>query len=264
MRNPKYQRLCNLIESKGSALVAFSGGIDSTLLAKAASDTLGDKAVAVTTDSSTLPRRELKNAKRTAREIGIKHIIVKHDELNNKEVRKNSLDRCYHCKLESISALKKISKELGFNSILFGVNRDDLQDHRPGHRALGEGGMCTPLLDTGLTKDEVRELARELKLSNYNKPSMACLSSRIPYGEEITGEKLRMVEEAEEVVMDSGIEQARVRHYNELARIEVLPDEFPAILKNRGHIVNSLKRLGFKYITLDLQGYRTGSMNPLE
>lgn len=262
MWNPKYQRLCNLIESKGSALVAFSGGVDSTLLAKAASDTLGDRAIAVTIDSATLPRRELKNAKRTAREIGIKHIIVKHDELNNKEFRKNSSDRCYHCKLESISVLKKISKELGFNSILFGVNRDDLQDHRPGHRALSEGGMCTPLLDLAITKDEVRELAMELKLSNYNKPSMACLSSRIPYGEEITPKKLRMVEEAEEAVMDSGIEQARVRHYNELARIEVLPDEFFLILKNKGHIVNSLKRLGFKYITLDLQGYRTGSMNP--
>lgn len=262
MWNPKYQRLCNLIESKGSALVAFSGGVDSTLLAKAASDTLGDRAIAVTIDSATLPRRELKNAKRTAREIGIKHIIVKHDELNNKEFRKNSSDRCYHCKLESISVLKKISKELGFNSILFGVNRDDLQDHRPGHRALSEGGMCTPLLDLAITKDEVRELAMELKLSNYNKPSMACLSSRIPYGEEITRGKLRMVEEAEEAVMDSGIEQARVRHYNELARIEVLPDEFLFIMKNKGHIVNSLKRLGFKYITLDLQGYRTGSMNP--
>ena len=262
MWNPKYQRLCKLIESKGSALVAFSGGIDSTLLAKAASDSLGDKAAAVTIDSSTLPRRELKNAKRTAREIGIKHLVVRHDELNNKEFRKNSPDRCYHCKLESISVLKKISKELGFNSILFGVNYDDLNDHRPGHKALGEGGICTPLLDTGLTKDDVRALARELRLSNYNKPSMACLSSRIPYGEEITGEKLRMVEEAEEVVMDSGIGRARVRHYNELARIEVPPKEFPVILKDKDRIVNSLKRLGFKYITLDLQGYRSGSMNP--
>ena len=262
MRNPKYQRLCNLIESKGSALVAFSGGIDSTLLAKAASDALGDKAVAVTIDSSTLPRRELENAKRTAREIGIKHIILKHDELNNKEFRKNSPDRCYYCKLESISVLKKISNEFEFNSILFGVNRDDLGDHRPGHRALGEGGICTPLLDLAITKDEVRELARELKLSNYNKPPMACLSSRIPYGEEITPEKLRTVEEAEGFIMGFGIGQARVRHYNELARIEVLPKEFSNILKNKDHIVNSLKRLGFQYITLDLQGYMTGSMNP--
>ena len=262
MWNPKYRRLCKLIESKGSALVAFSGGIDSTLLAKAASDALGDKAAAVTIDSSTLPRRELKDARRTAREIGIKHIIVKHDELNNKEFRKNSPDRCYHCKSESISVLKKISKEFGFNSILFGVNHDDLRDHRPGHRALVEGGMCTPLLNTGLTKDEVRELARELRLPNCDKPPMACLSSRIPYGEEITGEKLSVVEKAEEVVMDSGIGQARVRHYNELARIEVLPDKFPIILKNKDHIVNSLKRLGFQYITLDLQGYKTGSMNP--
>ncbi|MBU4202068.1 MAG: ATP-dependent sacrificial sulfur transferase LarE, partial [Candidatus Altiarchaeota archaeon] len=205
--HPKYQRLCKLIESKGSALVAFSGGIDSTLLAKAASDALGDKAAAVTIDSSTLPRRELKDAKRTAREIGIKHIIVKHDELNNKDFRKNSQDRCYYCKYESILVLKKISKELGFNSILFGVNRDDLQDYRPGHRALSEGGTCTPLLDLAITKDEVRELARELRLPNCDKPQMACLSSRIPYGEEITQEKLRMVEEAEEFVMDSGIEQ---------------------------------------------------------
>ncbi len=264
MWNPKYQRLCNLIESGGSALVAFSGGIDSTLLAKAASDALGDNAIAVTIDSSTLPRRELENAKAIANEIGIRHLVVGHDELNNKEFRKNSPDRCYYCKLESISVLKKISKEFGFNSILFGVNRDDLGDHRPGHRALSEGGICTPLLDTGLTKDEVRELARELKLSNYNKPQMACLSSRIPYGEEITPEKLRIVEKAEGLLMDSGIGQARVRHYNELARIEVPPNEFSSILKNKDRIVNSLKRLGFKYITLDLQGYRSGSMNPLE
>jgi len=243
-------------------LVAFSGGIDSSLLAKVASDTLGDKAVAVTTDSSTLPQRELKNAKLIAREIGIKHIIVKHDELNNEDFRKNSSDRCYHCKLESISVLKKISKEIGFNSILFGVNHDDLADHRPGHRALSEQAACTPLLDVGFTKDEVRELAKKLRLSNYDKPSMACLASRIPYGEEVTKEKLKMVEEAEGFIMDFGIEQVRVRHYNELARIEVPPEEFPSILKNKDHIVNGLKRLGFQYITLDLQGYRTGSMNP--
>jgi len=243
-------------------LVAFSGGVDSSLLTKVASDTLGDRAIAVTIDSSTLPQRELKNAKKIAREIGIRHFIVKHNELNNKRFRENSLERCYYCKLESISVLKKISKKLGFNSILFGVNYDDLQDHRPGNRALSMDDICIPLLDVGLTKDEVRDLAKRLRLSNYAKPSMACLASRIPYGEEVTEEKLKMIEEAEEFIMDFGIKQVRVRHYNELARIEVLLDEFPPILKNKDQIVNRLKEIGFKYIALDLQGYRTGSMNP--
>ncbi len=256
----KYEKLCSIIKSKKTVLVAFSGGVDSSLLAAISKKILGRNAIAVTINSPMLPSSELKDAKRIALEIGIRHIIAE-DGIGGKEIEENPADRCYYCKKGEISILKNIAVKNKIESILAGTNADDLGDYRPGNRAFIEDRISLPLADAGITKPEVREIARKIGLSNSEKPSMACLASRIPYGEDISEKKLRMVETAEEFIKKLNINRVRVRHYKEIARIEVHGDDFSRILKNKRKIVSKLKSLGFKYITLDLDGYRSGSMN---
>ncbi len=258
----KYKKVCEIIKSKKKVLIAFSGGVDSSLLAVVSKRILGRNAIAVTINSPTLPPSELKDAKKIAKEIGIKHIIVE-DGIGGEEIVKNSADRCYYCKKNEILILMEIARKNRIESILAGTNADDFRDYRPGNRAFIEEGILLPLVEIGIRKEEVRKLAKTIGLSNSEKPSMACLASRIPYGEEITEEGLKMIEKAEDFIMKFGVQQVRVRHYKEIARIEVPEKDFSKILRNRVKMRNKLKSLGFKYITLDMEGYRSGSMNEI-
>jgi uncharacterized protein len=257
----KLERLRQKIAERGNLLIAFSGGVDSSLLTRVAYDVLSEKALAVTLDSETLPRSELEHARKIAKTIGVKHIIVPSSELRNEEFVKNPPNRCYYCKKGSAKILKHIASYNGINSIADGVNRSDLDEHRPGIKACDEEGVWHPLAEVGITKSEVRILAKEIGLSNWNKPSMACLSSRIPYGERITGEKLKMIEDAEEVLKSLGFSQIRVRKHGDIARIELLEDEMKKLFGLKEKVIKELRRIGFKYITLDLEGYRSGSMD---
>ncbi len=257
----KYAKLKELILAQGSVVVAFSGGVDSSVLAKVAYDVLGDKAVAVTLDSETLPRRELSLARELAKKIGIRHVVLSHSELRNKDFAANPADRCFHCKRELSSALASYAREHGFAAVLEGTNASELLGHRPGARALREAGVLSPLAEASFTKEEVRELAGMLGLPNAGKPSSACLSSRIPYGEKITKRKLRKVELAEDYLRGLGVSQVRVRAHKGVARIEVEPKDFSVILKNREKVAKALREFGFTHVALDVLGYRTGSMN---
>lgn len=259
----KLERLSQRIAEKGNLLIAFSGGVDSSLLTKVAYDVLGEKALAVTLDSETLPRSELEHAKKIAKTIGVKHIIVPFSELRNEDFVKNPLNRCYYCKKESAKILKQIALYNGIrmHSIADGVNLSDLDENRPGIKACDEEGIWHPLAEVGITKSEVRILAKEVGLSTWNKPSMACLSSRIPYGERITGEKLKMIEDAEEILKSLGFSQIRVRKHGDIARIELLEEEMKKLLELKEKVIKELKEIGFDYITVDLEGYRSGSID---
>jgi len=259
----KYRALRGIIEGLGSALVAFSGGVDSTLLAKVAADCLGDRAVAVTAVSPTYPVAELTEARRLAEEIGIRQILIRSEELEIPGFTQNTPDRCYLCKAELIEKMWQIARQEGMDHILLGMNFDDRGDFRPGTRAAREKGVRMPLEEAGLTKEEVRRLARSLGLSNWDKPSFACLSSRFPYGEEITAEKLARVEQAEDLLRSLGFRQFRVRHHQNIARLELEPSDLARFAQEelRSQVTRRLKELGFAYVTLDLEGYRTGSLN---
>jgi len=252
------------LEPLGSVLIAYSGGADSTFLLKIALEVLGRENVfAVTADSPTFPQLELENAKGIAGALGAKHMVVKTAELSNPDFFHNPKDRCYFCKIELFSKFQKIRKELGLNYCLEGSNYDDISDYRPGSRAAEELNIRSPLKETKLTKRQVRNLSRKAGLLTWNKPASACLASRIPYGQEITREKLSQIYRAEKFLADSGIRQMRVRHHGNIARIEV--DEAGMALFGddnfREKAVKLFKFLGFTYTSLDLQGYRTGSMN---
>ena len=257
----KLGKLREVIRGKDSLVIAFSGGVDSSLIAKVAYDELGEKAIAVTIDSDTFSKRELEAAKEVAKEIGINHKVMELSELDNADFVKNPVDRCYYCKIEEMNAMKEVANQYGFKHIAFGVNISDFGEHRPGIKALNEGNFFQPLVEADIGKDRIAAIAKDVGLSNYNMPSTTCLASRVPYGQPITSKKLEQVEEAEALFYSLGFSQSRVRNYGDTARIEVYADEIEDIVKNRETIVSKLKGLGFSYVTLDLEGYRSGSMN---
>ena len=259
----KYELLKSALLSYGSIVVAFSGGVDSTFLLKVAHDHLGDRAVAVTAAPVFVPRREQNEALSFCSEQKIRQIIIPAEQLNIDSIRHNPPDRCYHCKREIFGKILEVAAQNGISTVAEGSNMDDTGDYRPGMRAIHELGVVSPLLEAGLTKAEIRLLSQELGLPTWNKPSFACLASRFVYGEAITDKRLSMVDQAEQTLLDLGFRQFRVRIHGDLARIEILPEEFAQIMKaeTRDRITRNLKEYGFSYVTLDLTGYRTGSMN---
>lgn len=262
----KEKTLEEILKAIGSAVVAFSGGLDSTYLAYMANKVLGEKAVAVSATSPTYPAFELEEARRAAREIGIDHRIVESDELRIPGFSDNPPDRCYYCKLELFGKLRNLADSLGLEAVLDGSNTDDTKDHRPGRRAGRELGVRSPLMEAGLSKEDIRILSRKAGLSTSEKQPFACLASRFPYFTKITPEKLRTVERAEALLRELGFTQYRVRHHGDVARIELRRDEMAKALAPEvaGRIVQALKAIGFLYVALDLEGYRTGSMNVKE
>ncbi len=255
------QRIMNALIEKDSVLIAYSGGVDSSVLAALAYRALGDNAIAVTADSSTLAPDELDCAKKVAEEIGIRHIVVSYDELDEPEFVKNPVERCYYCKKGLIRELKKLAVQHGMNTIMEGTNISDLLNHRPGYRAVIEEGVYNPFIEFNVTKEEIREMARELNLSVADKPSMACLSSRFPYGQTITREALKRVGDAEAYLRSTGFKIVRVRDHGGIARIELMPYDMTRFLAMRESVASEFKRLGFSYVTLDIMGFRSGSMD---
>jgi uncharacterized protein len=257
----KLKQLQQLLRDLKSCVIAYSGGVDSTFLIKIAYDVLGTNALAVTATSSTYPHRELKDAERIAYTIGIPHVIIKSEELDIDEFSGNPPTRCYFCKKELFRKIQQIAQERHLNAVLDGSNADDITDYRPGAKARDELGVRSPLKEVGLNKQEIRDLSRSFHLETSDKPAFACLASRFPYGVKITKERLKQVESAEDYLFSLGIRQCRVRYHDHIARIEVGLDEYPVVLSNAQKIIKRFKTLGFTYITLDLEGYRTGSLN---
>jgi uncharacterized protein len=257
----KVAQLNTLLDELGSVVVAYSGGIDSTLLLKVAHDRLGERALAITAVSASLPAAERREAEAIAREIGARHVLLESHETDSLEYLANTPDRCYFCKQEVYTDLVAYARSHGFAHVVDGTNLDDAGDHRPGRQAAREHGVRSPLKESGFTKDDIRRLARQLGLPNWDKPSAACLSSRIPYGVTITLEQLSQVERAEAALHALGLRQVRVRHHGSVARIEVEESDFPIVIAHREAIQDTFKSLGFTYITLDLAGFRSGSMN---
>lgn len=259
----KYDRLCGCLRGYGSVAVAYSGGVDSTFLLKAAHDVLGENAVSVTVRSNLIPERELAEAKEFCRKEGIRHVIHAVDELAIAGFAENPPDRCYLCKKSIYQGIAAIAAECGMRVVAEGSNLDDVSDYRPGMRAIAELSVSSPLRKAGMTKADIRALSRMLKLPTWEKPSFACLASRFVYGERITEEKLHMVERAEELLLSLGFRQMRVRVHGTMARLELLPEDIPRLMEAglRTRVAGELKQYGFSYVALDLAGYRMGSMN---
>ncbi len=259
----KERRLFDRLATLDSVIVAFSGGVDSAYLAWAATSILGPRALCVTADSPSYPDHHRQLALRIAREFHLHHELVTTAELERAEYRANPVDRCYFCKHELFTTLTKIARARGFTSIADGSNADDRSDYRPGRKAAREFGVLSPLDEAGLLKHEIRELSRRAGLPTWDEPASACLSSRIPYNSEVTTEKLRMIERAEAVLRELGFRVCRVRHHETLARIEIGRDELPRALEPelRARIVSELQAIGYRHVTIDLQGYRIGSLN---
>ena len=257
----KLTRLRTLLRETGGIAVAFSSGVDSTFLLKVAHEELGEKAIAVTARSHSFPKREQDEAAAFCAREGIRQVVVESEELAIPGFRQNPTNRCYLCKKELFTKILEIAQAEGLSAVAEGSNMDDLGDYRPGLQAVRELGIRSPLREVGLTKDEIRALSRRMGLPTWNKPSFACLASRFPYGEEITVERLQRVERAEQFLMDLGFGQVRVRSHGDLARIELCAADISKAVEQREKIHAALKEFGFAYVALDLQGYRTGSMN---
>lgn len=259
----KDARLRQSLAGFGSVLVAFSGGTDSAYLAWVSTDVLGQRALCVTADSPSYPSRHRELALRLAREFSLRHEFIVTGEMDRPEYRANEPDRCYHCKQELFTRLGALARERGIAVVADGANADDRGDYRPGRQAAREHGVCSPLDEAGLTKAEIRQLSRHAGLPTWDVPASACLSSRIPYHSEVTPEKLAAIEQAEGALLDLGFRLCRVRHHGEVARVELGPDEMARALEPgvRDALVNGVKAAGFRYVALDLQGYRTGSLN---
>jgi uncharacterized protein len=259
----KESELRDRLRSSGRLLVAFSGGVDSSYLAFAAHAALGERALAVTALSPSYPAHHREAAERVVAEFGIPHRFVETDEMASADYRANRPDRCYHCKSELFRVMGELREQLGFAAVAYGVNTDDTGDFRPGHRAAAERGVLSPFLDADLSKREIRELSRLAGLPTADLPASACLSSRLPYGTEVTPERLRQVERGEDALRELGFRQVRLRHHGDVARVEIDAAEMPRALDPAmaTRISAAIKPLGFRWVALDLEGYRTGSLN---
>ena len=259
----KLESLKSILSGMGSLLIAYSGGVDSTFLLKVASSVLGDKVMAVTASSETYPSRELEEAKGNAKMLGVKHVIINTNELDDENFAGNPPERCYYCKKELFSKLVELAKQYGLNYVADGSNYDDLNDFRPGTRAASQFGIRSPLKEAMLTKEEIRALSKRMNLPTWNKPPQPCLSTRFPYGTKITREKLSRVERAEEFLAGFGVKQLRVRVHGDIARIEVPRGDMHIFFDEdiAKEIVDKFKALGYAYVTMDIEGYRMGSMN---
>jgi pyridinium-3,5-biscarboxylic acid mononucleotide sulfurtransferase len=260
----KSAKLKEILEQMESVAVAFSGGVDSTLLLRVARETLGERVLAVTADSETTPRHEMEEARRLASEFNVKHLVIQSDELKNAEYVRNTPEKCYLCKKSRFAAIAAIAKSFGLAWVADGSNVDDQGDFRPGMKAVLELGVRSPLLEAGFSKADIRALSKSLGLSTWDKPPYACLATRIPYGSPITAEKLRQIDAGEDYIRAMSISrQVRVRHYGDTARIELAPEDITRLLEieMRRRVTAFFKNLGFKFVTLDLEGYRMGSLN---
>jgi len=263
MMNGTLNKLKEILKGCGSAVVAFSGGLDSTFLASVAQEVLGNKALAVTSLSPSLPSRDRRDAEEAVKAFGLKHRFIETHEMEDERYAANPENRCFYCKNELFRQLSSLAKSEGYAVVLDGSNADDTRDFRPGRKAGEEWNVRSPLLEAGLTKAEIRELARKRKLVVWDKPPSACLSSRIPYGASITPQALKQIDAAETVLRELGFRQVRVRHHDRLARIEVERSEIPRLVSDgvKEQVSKALKAAGYLFVTVDLEGYRTGSLN---
>ncbi len=260
----KFEKARAIVRAQKGAVVAFSGGVDSALVLKIAHEELGDRAVALTAVSASLSPREKEAAQKLARRIGVEHLLVETAELQREGYVRNGPDRCYHCKSELYSVCRRVASERGLEAILDGFNADDVGDHRPGRRAGQENDVVSPLLLAGLGKDEIRAWSKELGLPTWEKPQLACLASRIPYGTPVTPERLGQVARAEEALQDLGFSIFRVRHHGDAARLEIGEEELPRLLESaelRARVSEAVKAAGFRFVALDLEPFRSGRMN---
>lgn len=257
----KFNNLKSIINSLGSMVLAYSGGVDSTFLLKVASQILGGRVLAVTAISPSFPRREAEFAQKMAKDLGVEHLVIETKEMEDENFLLNQEDRCYWCKKELFLKLRQIAEEKNLAYVADGANADDVGDYRPGLESARELGVRSPLKEAELTKEEIRKLSYSLGLSTWDKPSFACLASRLPYGVRITQDILRKIDKAEEILIKEGFTQVRVRHHGDIARIEVPASQLSRLIEKKECILRELKNLDYLYVTVDLEGYRSGSMN---
>jgi uncharacterized protein len=257
----KVEKVHQMLREMDKVIVAYSGGIDSTLVLKMAHDVLGENALGITAISASMPESEQEESVSIARQIGARLELINSDETDDTRYLANAPDRCFFCKSNVYDHMIEYAQEYGFDTILDGTNADDAGDHRPGRQAAREHGVRSPLLEAGITKEEIRELGRQYGLPNWDKPAAACLASRVPYGTMISIPMLSQIDHAEQALRDLGFRQLRVRHHDQIARIEVEAQDLPKVVEKRDQIVSRFKELGYLYVTLDLAGFRSGSMN---